>query len=897
MRLDWLPWVRARRTEELASELRTHLDIAEADRVSRGESPREAAANARREFGNVGLVQEVSRDQWSGTGAWLEQLGQDVRFALRTLRRTPGFTAVAVLTIALGIGATTAIFSVVNATLLHPLPYPRAEQLVRIEDDLEGVGARNVGMSTPEWHDLQRAGVFQHVSPTWFDDNNLTGGGSSRAQRVALSIVATNYFTMLGIKPQLGAAFDPSDATPGFNGQAVISDGLWARAFGHDPRILGRVVQLDSDSYRVVGVMPPGFRAPSSTSHERATEVWVAFGFAGAPLNTQTAVSRAPLFFGAIARLQRGLTLADAQRRIDALVHSLRQQFPADYPSSGDWRIRLVPLKDHVVGDVRQPLLLLLAAVGLLLLIACANVANLHLTRAIARTREMALRQAIGGAPSRLTRQLLTESIVLSLLGGGLGVAMLVASQKFLVRLVPERVPMLNDVTVDWVVLFVAFGVAVVAGAVFGAAPAQQIRRLDVTRALKAEGRGSTASREQHRTRRLLVTAELALSLVLMTAAGLLVRSFRELLGAPLGFEPHNVTLVHTRLPYPNDPTEDLYGDVAAEAPFVREVIRRAKEMPGVQEAALGSGAAVPLDHGAQDQTVVRVLFEGRAVQGQQPTFITGSQVTPQYFHVVGLTLVRGRLFNDHDTDASPSVAVINQSLARTFWPDEDALGKRIKLRPRDTLWTTVVGIVADARTESLASADVPHVYASLYQRQGKHLAIFLRGHFETAAIAQRIRDAVQAINPALPVFGAETLDDAISASLAVRQFSLRVIELFALTALLLASLGIYGVIAYMVSERTHEIGVRVALGAQRANILRLILAQGARLVAAGVAFGLVGALIAARAMAGLLFGISPIDPVTFGVVTVVLAAVAFAGCYVPARRAMRADPVTALRN
>jgi len=817
---------RARRTDELAEELRTHLELAAADRVARGESPTEAAANARREFGNSGLVLDISRDQWSGFGNWLERLGQDVRIALRVLRRTPGFSTVAILTIALGIGATTAIFSVVNATLLHPLPYPRAGQLVRIEDDLAGTGSRAVGMSTPEWRDLQRSGVFEAVSPAWFDDNNMTG--PARAQRVGLLIVAPNYFAMLRVKPQIGATFDSADATPGFNGQAVISDGLWERAFGRDPAILGRFVQLDSDSYHIVGVMPRGFQAPSATRQERATEVWVAFGFSGAPLDQVSSQSRTPLFPGAFARIRDGLTLAEAQRRVDALAHALRRQFPVDYPAASGWRIRLVPLREHVVGDVRSPLLLLMAAVGLLLLIACANVANLLLARATARGREMAVRQAIGGSPSRLVRQLLTESVTLSSLGGLTGVALLLAGQRFLIRLVPAGVPMLSGISIDWMVLLFACVASAAAGIVFGLAPAMDVRRIDVTRMLKVEGRGATGTRQQKRTRRLLVVGELALSLVLMISAGLLVRSFQSLANAPLGFDARNVTIVHTRLPYPNDSTEDLYGTVGAEAPFVREVTRRAMAIPGVESAALGSGAAVPLDHPEQDQNALRVRFDGRPLDGQVPTVVTGSQVTPAYFHLLGLTLLRGRLFSDFDTDESPQVAVINQAMARAYWPGQDALGKRLKLSRRDTAWTTVVGIIADARTESLASPAIPLVYASLYQRQGKHLAIFLRGHFETAAMEKRIRNEVQTINPALPVFGAETLDDAISGSLAVRRFSMRVIELFAVTALLLASLGIYGVIAYTVSERTQEIGVRVALGAARADILRMILAQGA---------------------------------------------------------------------
>ncbi len=893
--LEWLPWVRARRSEELADELRAHLEMAEADRIARGEAREAAAANARREFGNVGLVQEIARDEWGRGAMWLERLGQDVRFAFRTLRRAPGFATAACLTIAVGIGATTAIFSVVNATLVHPLPYPHAEQLVRLEDDLVGVGARDIGMSTPEWHDLQRSGVFEYVSPTWFDDNNLTG--LTHAQRVGLLIVAPNYFALLGIRPQLGAGFDPSDATPGFNEQAVISDGLWRGAFGGDPNILGRVVQLDSDSYRIVGVMPRGFQAPAKAPQERHTEVWPAFGYAGAPLSPATVERRSSLFPGAIARLRRGLTIGEAQRRVDVLVQSLRRQFPADYPPEADWRVRLVPLKDIVIGDVRQPLLFLFGAVALVLLIGCANVANLMLARASARGREMTVRQALGGAPSRLTRQLLTESIVLSVVGGIASFIVLVAARSSLMRLVPASVPRLNDISVDWGVLLFGFAASIAVGAIFGLAPAVQVRRVDVTGVLKQEGRGSTSSRGQKRARVVLVVAEFALSLVLMSAAGLLLRSFWGLLNAPLGFDPHNVTVLHTRLPYPNEKAEDLYPTAAAEAPFVREVIRRCKALPGVEDVALGSGAAVPLDHPEQDQTQLRVVLErNSAPSDAQPLFITGSEVTPTYFHLLGMSLRRGRLLDGFDTDSGPSVAVVNEAMARTYWPNENVLGKRIKLSPRASAWTTVVGVVADARTESLATASAPHIYTSLYQQQGKHLAIFLRGHFETGAIARAVRDEVQSVNSALPVFGVETLGETVSASLAVRRFSMELIALFAATALFLAALGIYGVISYAVSERTHEISVRLALGADSQGVMGMVIREGAKLAMIGAGVGLVGALVASRAIAGLLVGVSPRDPLTFGLATLVLTTAALAGCYFPARHAIRIDPILALR-
>jgi len=546
---------------------------------------------------------------------------------------------------------------------------------------------------------------------------------------------------------------------------------------------------------------------------------------------------------------------------------------------------------------VRQPLLFLFGAVLLLLLIGCANVANLLLARATTRGREMALRQALGGAPARLVRQLLTESILLSALGGIVSVLILLIAQRFLVRLVPAGVPRLNDITINWGVLLFAFGTSLAAGVIFGLAPALQVRGLDMTRALKLAGRGATSSKEHNRARHMLVVAEFALSLILLSAAGLLVRSFRHLLTAPLGFDAQNVTVLRTRLPYPNDPSEDLYPTATAEAPFVREVIRRCRTLAGVEEVALGSGAAVPLDHPYQDEPLLGVLFEGKASADEQPTSITASEVTPQYFHLLGMTLVRGRLLDEFDNEKNPSVAVINESMARTYWPTGDALGKRLRLSRRDTAWTTVVGIVADARTESLTGAGVPQLYTSLYRKQGKHLAIFLRGQLETGAIAHAVRDEVQGINAALPVFGAEPLSETVSNSLAIERFAMQLIAIFGVTALFLSGLGIYGVISYMVSERAHEIGLRLALGAEGAEVMRMVMRRGLLLALIGAVPGLCGALIVSRLMSGILVSVRFGDPVPFVAAVALLSVAALVGCYLLARRVIRVDPIEALRG
>ncbi|PYJ24387.1 MAG: hypothetical protein DME91_09075 [Verrucomicrobia bacterium] len=535
-----------------------------------------------------------------------EELWQDLRFGVRMLRKSPGFTVITALTIALGIGATTAIFTVVDATLLEPLPYPQSEQLVSIQDNFPGAGAQDVGLSEPEWQDLQHSGIFEYVSPTWFDENNLTG--SSQPARVRLLIVAPNYFALLGVQPQLGRGFNPQDHSPGILPEVVISDGLWKRAFGSDPNILSKSVRMDTDLYRIVGVMPPGFDAPGRTAEERNIEIWAATSFYGPPMSDHPLRNRRNLPT-AIARLKPGLTIAAAQSRLDALVASLQKQFGGDYPRQNAWTVRLLPLKDRMIGNVRQSLVLLFGAVGLVLLIGCVNVANLLLARGSTRGREMAIRRALGAAQARLTRQLLTESLLVSLFGGIAGLAILYVLKDFLLRLVPDNLPRLNEISISWSVLLFALIASVISGVLFGLAPALQAGQVDLNHALKQEGRASTASGERARMRRGLVITEFALSLVLMIAAGLLMRSFWDLLNVRLGFDAGSVMSVRTRLPYPNDTSIDKYATAAQEAPFVRELLRRCMMMSGVEEAAIGDPGSIPLDQSERDLNVLEGQF------------------------------------------------------------------------------------------------------------------------------------------------------------------------------------------------------------------------------------------------------------------------------------------------
>jgi putative ABC transport system permease protein len=803
---------------------------------------------------------------------------------------------------ALGIGATTAIYSVIDATLLHPLPYPNPAELVRIQDDLSGVGAQDVGISVPEWRDLESSGIFQSVSVSGTGaDVNLTG--SAQPERLSYKHVTPNFFAVFGVDAQLGRTFDPHDATPGFNLEAVISDGLWKREFGADPHIVGKALRLDNDLYHVVGVMPRGFRDLGSTSEERNTEIWLAAGMAGAPFPPPLRGSR--LQSRTVARLMPGLSIVAAQGRLDALVASLKKQYPAEYPSQTAWTVRLIPLSENVVGSVRPSLLLLFGAVGLVLLISCVNVANLLLARASGRGREIAVRQALGAQRTRLIRQFLAESLLLFLLGGIAGFAILFFARKFLLQLVPESLPHLNDISINWGVLGFALAVSVAAGTVFGLAPAWLMTRFDLIGTLRQEGRGSSGSRERSRARQILVISELALSLVLMVAAGLLLRSFRDLFQVQPGFNPARVMAVQTWLPGPNDPSADIYRTATQESVLLREILRRSRTLPGVEEAAVGDTTALPLGHSDGDLNPLPLLREGIETMDNQAPVIASPIVSPEYFHLLGMPLERGRLFNDRDLEDAPPVAIINQAAARMYWPKQDPVGKRVRLRldSREPLrsakpaWTTIVGVIADARTESLADAAIPQIYRSVYQHPAKSLAIFLRGQLDPSDLSAQVRSQVQAVDATLPVFHAETLDDVLASSLSVRRFSMEMVAFFAATALLLAGLGIYGTISYVVNEQRREIAIRLALGAQRGNILKMVLRRGLGLAAAGAGLGVAGALLVSHLMAGLLFGVSPNDLTTFAGVTIVLTGVALAASYIPALRAMRLDPITTLHS
>ncbi|MDQ1452738.1 MAG: putative transport system permease protein, partial [Acidobacteriaceae bacterium] len=876
-----------RADQRLQEEMAEHLALQTEENLRAGMS----AAEARRQAAlKLGAAQAIREHHHSEQGLPLaENFLFDLRYAFRMLHRSPGFSLIAIATMALGVGATTAIYSVIDATLLHPLPYPNPSQLVRIETNLPGVGAHDVGLSIPELRDLQSLEIFQYVSFCFHGSENVTG--SAQPTHIAGATVSPSYFAVLGVDAALGRTFDPHDSSPGSNGEVIISDGLWKRAFGADPHMVGKSLRLDNDLFQIVGVMPAGFRDQGQTSAERGTELWAADGFSDA--HQPTPMRGARLQYETVARLQPGLSPEAAQGRLDALVASLKKQYPADYPPDTAWTIHLTSLAETLVGNVRQSLILLFGAVGMVLLISSVNVANLLLARASARGREMAVRQALGAARMRLIRQLLTESLLLFVLGGITGVAVLFCARKLLLQFVPETLPRFNDISISWGVLAFALVISVAAGTIFGLAPAWLTSRLNLTATLRQEGRGSNGSRRRSRLRHLLVIGELALSLVLMVAAGLLLRSFWDLFKVQLGFNPTRVMAVETTLPNPNDPSTDIYHTATQEAVFLREALRRIRTLPGVEETAVSDTAGLPLGHGESDLRPRQLIREGQDAQGSQPPLINTSIVSPEYFHLLGMTLLRGRLFVDQDLESTPWVGVINQAAARTWWPGQDPVGKRVRLSAHKPDWGTIVGVIADARTESLADAGVPQVYLDIYQQSHiKDLAFFLRGQVDPAAIAAQVRTQIQSVDAELPVFHAQTLDDVLSSSLSVRRFSMEMVALFAATALLLAGLGIYGTISFLVHEQSREIAIRLALGAQRSNILRMVLRQGLTLAAAGAGVGLVGAFIVSHLMAGLLYGVSPYDLSTFAGVTAVLTAVAIAASYVPALHAMRLDPI-----
>jgi predicted permease len=821
---------------------------------------------------------------------------QDLRYGLRMLVKKPTFTIVAVLTLALGVGANTAIFSIVNAVLLRSLPYRDPDRLVRIFFNEPGVGLRDVRFSKPELDDLQtRSGVFEDVTPIFEGSENLTGAG--QPERVEGVNSSFSYFSMLGVIPQIGRLYGPQDFAPGFAPEAVISDGLWRRAYGADPNVLGRTIRIDNDPLTIIGVLPRGFRHPGPTT-SGDVEVFGAGGFSADPFPPPMRGTR--ILVSGIGRLKPDLTLAQAQARLTAMAAQLRQDFPADYPPQAQWTIEIQPLQETLVGKVRPMLLVLLGAVILIVFIVSLNIANLLLARASGRQREMAVRLALGASRGRMVRQMLTESMLLSLIGGAAGIATAVATLGFILRFVPSNVPRLNEVRIDWVVLAFALLISILTGLVFGLAPALHSAKAALSSAVREGGRGSGYSNKTSRLRDVLIVSELAFAVILMVGAGLLLRTLRDLLQENPGFNPTQVVTANIQLPNPNDPKSDLYLDIPGRATFNRELLRRLKAIPGVELAAITS--ALPTTN-TNPNAVGGLANEGfaiedRPVESLQDLRAERIRISPDYFKVLQATLLRGRSFTEGDEDGKPLVAIIDESTARNYWPGRDPLGRRVRFRRDSTKpWTTVVGIVKDIKSDGLDIDGVPHIYVSTYQDSSKRLSVVLRTSLPATLLEPQIRHEIQSIDPGLPVFNVSSMNDVLDRSLASRRFSADLVGGFAGLAVLLASIGIYGLLAYMVGQRSREIGIRMALGARRDDILRMFLRKGVALAGVGIVAGVLVSASTASMMASLLYGVRPHDPAVFLTVPLLLLAVAVLASYLPARRATKVDPIIALRE
>jgi predicted permease len=884
----------ARRSEALREEMELHLAERAAELEADGVTTEHARAEARRRFGNVGLKHEESREIW--VSRFASELGQDVRYGVRMMVKKPTVTIVAVLTLALGVGANTAIFSIVDAVLLRSLPYRDPDRLVRIFFNEPGVGLRDVRFSKPELDDLlTRADVFEDVSPIFEGSENVIGGG--QPERVDAVNGTFSYFSLLGVTPQLGRLFGPQDFVPGFAEKAVISDGLWRRAFGADPNVVGRILRLDNDPHTIIGVLPPGFRHPGPTVSGDA-EVFGAFGGTGEPFPKPARGTR--ILGNGIGRLKAGLTLTGAQARLTAMAAQLRHDFPGDYPPRAQWTIELQPLQETLVGNVRPMLLVLLGAVILIVFIVALNIANLLLARASARQQEMAVRLALGAGRGRLIRQMLTESMMLSLIGGAAGVATTVGTLGFILRFVPSNVPRLNEVRIDWVVLAFALLMSVLTGLLFGLAPAFHSAKVALSSAIREGGRGSGYSTKTGRLRDVLIIAELAFAVILMVGAGLLLRTLRDLLQENPGFNPTHVVTANIQLPNPNERATDPYLDIPRRATFNRELLRRMKAIPGVELAAVTSG--LPSTN-TNPNAVGGIANEGfgiedRPDESSQDLSAERIRISPDYFKVLQTSLLRGRSFTEGDEDGKPLVAIIDESTAHKYWPTRDPLGRRVRFRRDPTKpWTTIVGIVKDIKSDGLDIDGVPHIYVSTYQDSNKRLSVVLRTSLSATALEPQIRHEIQSIDPGLPVFGVSSMNDVLDRSLASRRFSADLVGGFAGLAVLLASIGIYGLLAYMVGQRSREIGIRMALGARREDIQRMFLRKGVTLAGVGVVAGLVFSASSASVMASVLYGVRPHDGVVFLSVPLLLFAVAVLASYLPARRAAKVDPSSAFRE
>jgi putative ABC transport system permease protein len=723
--------------------------------------------------------------------------------------------------------------------------------------------------------------------------SNSAIGGGERTVRAESLITSPDYFALLGAKPQLGRVYTAQDSVPGFLEPVVISDGFWRRNYGSDPKIIGRKMTLDRDVYTIVGVMPPGFRHPGRTL-DTDVEVWAATGFNGAPFPVPADRSMR-LIPGAIGRLKPGMTVAQAQAQLDAYTAQLSRQYAKEFPAAASWGVRLVSVKEDLVGPQRTELFILFGAVGFVLLIACVNIANLLLARASGRRREIAIRLAIGASRTQLVRQLLTESALLSFISAGVAIITVLFLKDAIISMAAADIPRLNEVDVSARVLFFAFVISMVTGVLFGLAPALQAADPNHIENLREGSRGSGTGRRHTRLSRILVASEIALSIILLAGAGLLLRSFWRVLEVRPGFNPSHLTTVQIWIPVSNNPDTDPYAQVDKRAAFLKEVYRRVSVLPGVEQSTLSGNDTLPMNSG---RNYSPFSIQGRVAESERTPVADIAVVDTEYFRTMEIPLMSGRNFTVSDTSKTQTVGVIDQTLARRYWPDENPLGKMVKFGfGAGIQGVTIVGVVGDIKSDGFEAPNVPHIYVPLGQFAPVNAVVFLRSRGDPEYLGEAVRQEVEKVDPNVPVHSISSMDQIISRSLADRRFALELLGVFAAVALLLAAVGIYGVMSYSFSQRTHELGIRMALGAQRWDILRMALGEGTWIIGIGLAAGLAGAAIMTRLFQSMLFGVAPMDPITFSSVSAILAVVALFACYIPARRATRVNPLAALRE
>ena len=791
------------------------------------------------------------------------------------LLKHKGFSAVAIIALGLGIGANTAIFSLVNGVLLRPLPFPNSDRIIYFGGKNPAAGITDSNISYLDFTDWsQQTDLFASTAAYWTGNADLSGDGAE-PEAVPRAGVTTGFFSVLGVQPVLGRAIVPEDDKPatfneGRGTVAIISHGLWKRRFGSDPAIIGRVVQMKSRPLTVIGVMPPGFEYPEQT------QIWV---------NSAVNLSQEPRdnrAWSAIARLKPNVDLKQAQTRVSGINARLDKQF---HETNKGWDVSLWTLHERLVREVKPSLLALLGAVGLVLLIACANVANLLLARSAARQKEMAIRAAMGASRTRVVRQMLTESILLSAIGGIAGLILSIWLTDVLMSMLPESAPRFEHIGIDYRVLAFALGVSALTGVLFGIVPALQASKLDVTSALKEGGRSGEGHRRTS-ARSLLLIGEVALSLMLLVGAGLLIKSFLRLQEIRPGFNAHNVLIANLALPYPKYKYEQFEE-------FFRQLKERLEAAPGVQAA----GGSINLPLNASGYAIGRGFIpEGRPLTVDENRDAMFSSITGDYFRALQIPLLSGRTFELRDNADAPKVVIINETIAkRHFGSATEAIGKRLSIWRDEKFMREIVGVVGDTKTGSLTGEGGAQIYVPNAQARENFMGLVIRTAGDPAAFATTLRREVQALDKDQPIYNVRTMDDVVMNSLGTRRVSMELFAVFAIAALLLAALGIYGVMAYTVTQRTQEIGIRMALGAQRSDVLGLVVRQGMTLAAIGVVAGLAGAFSLTRVMASLLFHVRPDDPATYLAISFLLIVVAFLACYLPARRAAKLDPLIAL--